>query len=134
MARLPDILAVTLSAGLAAAGALHLARPRTFESLIPPALGNPHAWVIASGIAELGCAAAVAVPASRRLGGYATATLFVGVFPGNIQMALDSRPNPRHWSQNRAITWGRLPVQVPLVIWALHVAQTAPANTTAVVR
>ncbi|WP_029251969.1 DoxX family protein [Paraoerskovia marina] len=132
MARLPDVLATSLSVGLAAAGVLHLARPRVFESLIPPALGSPRPWVVGSGVAELACAAAVAVPTTRRAGGYATAALFVGVFPGNVQMALNSRENARHWSQNRAIAWGRLPGQVPLVLWALRVARTAPARTTAV--
>lgn len=131
MARLHSPLATALSTGLAAAGLLHLARPQIFEPLIPAALGSPRAWVLASGVGELACAAAVAAPATRRVGGFASAALFVAVFPGNVQMALDSRAEPRHWSQHRAIAWGRLPLQVPLVGWALRVARTAPTTAVA---
>jgi uncharacterized membrane protein len=128
MARHPHLAAGALATTLAAAGALHLARPRVFEGLIPQALGAPRAWVYGSGVAELACAAAVAYPATRRVGGLATAALFVAVFPGNVKMALDSHPGARHWSRKRSVAWGRLPLQVPLVAWAVQVARTAPST------
>ncbi|GAA1970942.1 membrane protein [Isoptericola halotolerans] len=125
MARPPHVLAGSLAATLTATGILHLWRPRPFEALIPPALGSPRAWVYGSGVAELACAAAVAVPATRRVGGLATAALFVGVFPGNVKMALDSRPGVRSWARRPLVAWGRLPLQVPLVAWAWRVARDA---------
>jgi uncharacterized membrane protein len=125
MSRRSDLSACTLAAVLATSGTLHLVRPRVFEGLIPDALGSPRAWVYGSGVAELACAAAVAIPATRRPGGLATAALFVGVFPGNVKMALDSRPGARHWSRRRSVAWGRLPLQVPLVAWAWRVSRTA---------
>ncbi|MFE7407293.1 hypothetical protein [Isoptericola sp. NPDC057559] len=123
MSRTPHLLAAGLAATLTAAGALHLARPRVFEGLIPTALGSPRAWVYGSGVAELACAAAVAVPATRRAGGLATAALFVAVFPGNVKMALDSRSGARAWARRPAVAWGRLPLQVPLVAWAWQVSR-----------
>ena len=53
------------------------------------------------------------------------AALFVVVFPGNIKMALDSRPGGRSWTGKPAVAWGRLPLQVPLVAWALAVGRGA---------
>ena len=63
-------------------------------------------------------AAAVAAPRTRRLGATAAAALFVGVFPANVQMACDWSDRP---PAARAVAWGRLPLQVPLVAWALAV-------------
>ncbi|BDZ41529.1 hypothetical protein GCM10025865_08280 [Paraoerskovia sediminicola] len=118
----PTAAALGLAGALTVTGVLHFVHPRTFERLIPAALGSPRAWVLGSGVAELACAALVAVPATRRVGGYASAALFVGVFPGNVKMALDSRPDARSWAMRPAVAWGRLPLQVPLVAWALRVA------------
>lgn len=118
------------AAGLAAllgfAGVTHLARPRLFEPLIPTALGNPRAWVLISGVAELACATAVAVPRSRRVGALATAALFVGVLPGNVKMALDAPTGTRRARTRTAITWARLPLQIPLIRWALSIAHHSP--------
>ena len=48
------------------------------------------------------------------------AALFVGVFPGNIKMAVD-------WSDRslveQLIAYGRLPLQIPLILWAMRVAK-----------
>jgi uncharacterized membrane protein len=60
------------------------------------------------------------VPRTRRLAGWATAALFVAVFPGNVQMALDASDRSALY---RAATYARLPVQVPLVVWAVQVAR-----------
>lgn len=108
-----------LAATLTTTGALHLAVPAPFDAIVPRGLpGTPRFWTLASGIAELAVAAAVAAPRTRRLGATAAAGLFVAVLPANVQMARD-------WSDRspalRAVAWGRLPLQVPLVAWALAV-------------
>ncbi len=74
----------------------------------------------ASGVAELACAAGLAMPRTRRVAGWATALLFVAVFPGNIQMALDAGDRSAGY---RALVYARLPLQVPLVVWAVSVAR-----------
>jgi uncharacterized membrane protein len=117
--------ALALAALLATAGATHLTVPRLYDPLIPTRLGPPRPWVVGSGVAELACALAVAVPRTRRAGALATAGLFVAVFPGNVQMALDSHAGARSWTRRPAVAWGRLPLQVPLVLWARAVARSA---------
>lgn len=120
--------ALALAAVLGTAGVLHLRRPAIFTSLIPRALGDPRPWVLGSGVAELACAAALVPPATRRIGGLASAALLVGVFPGNITMAVRSRRGARHWSRHPVVAWGRLPLQVPLVVWAVAVSRAAAAQ------
>ncbi|HEV2640342.1 MAG TPA: hypothetical protein VGX23_34735 [Actinocrinis sp.] len=122
--RPPRATSATLLAGLlATAGATHFLAPRGYERIVPAALpGTRKWWVQASGAAELALAAAVAVPQTRRLGALGAAGLFVAVFPANVKMAVDWRhaPTPR-----KAVAYGRLPLQAPLVGWALRVARTA---------
>ncbi len=107
---------------LVGAGVLHFVRPEFYDALIPPFLPNPRAWTYASGVAELGCALAVAVPRTRRRGALATAVLFVAVFPANIYAAVEPGDLPR-WA-----ALARLPLQIPLVLWAYQVARRAGAG------
>jgi len=114
-----------LAAGLAVTGTLHLVKPQPFDALIPRLLGRPRPWVYGSGVVELACAAALAVPASRRLGALASAVMFVGVFPGNVTMAARALRSPRASGWVKTLTVVRLPLQAPLVWWALDVARRA---------
>ena len=108
-----------LATMLTTTGALHLAVPAPFDAIVPHSLpGTPRFWTVASGVAELVVAAAVAAPRTRRLGATAAAALFVAVLPANVRMALDWSDRP---AVLRALAWGRLPLQVPLVAWALAV-------------
>ena len=108
-----------LAAVVGGSGVLHLVSPGGFERLIPPFLGSPRAWVYGSGVVELACAVAVVVPRTRARGGLATAALLVAVFPGNVYMAFEPGDVPR-W-----LAIARLPLQVPLVLWALSVWRSA---------
>ena len=108
-----------LATMLTTTGVLHLAVPAPFDAVIPRSLpGTPRFWTIASGIAELAVAAAVAAPRTRRPGAAAAAALLAAVLPANVKMARDWSDRP---AALRAIAWGRLPLQVPLVAWALAV-------------
>jgi uncharacterized membrane protein len=108
---------------LAAAGAAHFAVPRQFDAIVPRSLpGSPRAWTYASGVAELALAAGVALPRTRRAAAHAAAGFFVGVFPANVKMALDWRDRP---APQRTAAFARLPLQLPLVLWARSVARTA---------
>jgi len=128
--RLPPAL---LSGLLGVAGGLHFAVPGTYASIVPRLLGNPRAWVYASGVAELACAVAVGIPRTRRAGALAAAALFVAVFPANVQMALDSGNGRPGLAHNRVVAYSRLPLQVPLVAWALAVAASARPRPVEVV-
>ncbi|MCD0482698.1 hypothetical protein LO771_09860 [Streptacidiphilus sp. ASG 303] len=117
--------ALLLSGLLAAAGTLHFVRPEPFDALVPRALpGGPRLYTQLSGAAELACAAAVALPRTRRLGGLAAAGLFAVVYPANVKMAYDWR---RASPARRAVAYGRLPLQAPLVGWALAVRRGGAA-------
>jgi uncharacterized membrane protein len=111
-----------LSGLLSVTGTLHFVTPRTFAAIVPQQLPSPMGLVYASGAAELACAAGLAVPRTRRVAGWATAALFVAVFPGNVQMALDAGHKSTTY---RAIVYARLPLQLPLVVWAVSVARWA---------
>lgn len=115
--------ALALAALLGAAGVTHFAKPAPYDSIVPRSLpGKPRTWTYASGVAELAVAAAVAVPKTRRLGGVAAACLFTAVFPANVKMALDHR---HRGPRAKAIAWGRLPLQLPLIAWALRIGRSA---------
>ncbi|MGV9255607.1 DoxX family protein [Streptomyces sp. NPDC003697] len=108
---------------LATAGAAHFAAPRSFDAIVPKALpGSPRTWTYVSGAAELALAAGLAVPRTRRSAALATAAFFVAVFPANVKMAVDWRHRP---APQRLAALGRLPLQVPLVLWARGVAGNA---------
>src|SRR3954447_16929112 len=118
-----DLLAYGLAWVLGFAGAAHFVRPEFFDEIVPHALpASPRTWTYVSGIAELACAAAVARPSTRRIGGLAAAALFVAGFPANVQMAVDWRDRP---ASEQAAALGRLPLQIPLVLWALKVRRDA---------
>jgi uncharacterized membrane protein len=118
-----DAAAYGLAALLAGAGVAHFVNPGFFDEIVPHALPlSPRTWTYVSGVAELACAVAVARPSTRRGGGLAAAALFVAVFPANIQMAVDWRARP---AREQAAAYGRLPLQIPLVLWGLKVRRDA---------
>ena len=117
--------AIGLATLLGGSGVLHFAAPKPYDSIVPPALpGSARTWTYVSGVAELVIALALVVPRFRRLGGLLAALLFIGVFPANVQMAVDyqraGKPLPA-----RLVAFGRLPLQVPLVLWALRVRKSS---------
>jgi uncharacterized membrane protein len=110
--------ALLLGAGLGGSGVLHLVRPRTYEWLVPPELGSARSWVTMTGVAELGTAALLAAPATRRAGGWAAAGLLTAFTPAHLHTfrVIPKKPLPM------AVAVARLPMQVPLVLAALRVA------------
>lgn len=114
--------ALPLAALLLAAGAAHFVVPRPYERIVPGLFDDPAFWVRWSGVAQMACAGLVAHPRTRRAGALVAAGVFVAVFPANVKMALDG-------GLPYGLAWARLPLQVPLVWWALRVAGLRRART-----
>ncbi len=115
-----------MSAALFGMGTLHFVAPKPFDSIVPPALpGRARTYTYASGVAEIGVAAALAAPRTRRLGGRLAVLLFLAVFPANIQFAADSVRNPKAAKAIKWVSVLRLPFQVPMITQALRISREA---------
>ena len=121
----------TAAAGMVAlltsTGILHFTVPGPFDAIVPEQLpGSARTWTHVSGVTELVVAALIAAPRTRRFGGLLAALLFVVVFPANVKMAID-RSDRSGWM--RALAYGRLPLQIPLVLWAVLVYRRAAVRS-----
>jgi len=112
-----------LIGAFAASGAVHLVRPEVYEPLMPSFVPAHREVILGSGVAELACALGMAVPRTRRLAGWASAALLLGVWPGNLKMALDS--NRSSSTPFKVAAWGRMPLQVPMIRAAVAAARSA---------
>ncbi len=118
--------AIGLAALMGGSGVLHFTATAAYARIVPHALPRADAWVQASGAAELAIAALLLHPRTRRRGGMATVALLLVVFPANIQMAIDGGISGAGFPMGSAlVAWARLPLQVPLILWAWAVAGTA---------
>ena len=116
-----------LVALLGGIGTVHFVKPEFFDPIVPDWMpGEARTWTYLSGVAEVAAAALLAVPRTRRIGGWVAAATFVGVYPANIQAALDGgmegAPPPL---DSAAAAWARLPLQFPMIIAAIKVARSA---------
>lgn len=109
-----------LVALFAGSGVLHFVRPRPFEAIVPRWLPARRRLVHLSGAAELACAVGLAVPATRRPAGMASAVLLTLVFPANLQMAYDV--SRRGSAPATVAAVARLPLQLPMIRIALRAA------------
>jgi uncharacterized membrane protein len=118
MSRLRQRAPKWLAAAFGTSGVVHLVRPQAFAAIMPRAIPERHHTnlIYASGVAELVCAAGLL--RRTRWAAPASVAVLAGVFPANVQMALDAgsgrNPGP---ADNVALAWVRLPLQVAM-IWA----------------
>jgi uncharacterized membrane protein len=99
-------------------GTVHLVKPEVYKPLMPGWVPAHREVILASGVAELVCAAGLMFRPTRRLAGLASAALLVGVFPGNVKMAVDASRTRN--TPFKAAAYGRLPLQLPLIRGALR--------------
>ncbi len=116
-----------LVAILAGAGAAHLLAPGNFDPIVPSWMpGAARTTTYVSGVAELGTAALISYRPTRRIGGFLALATFVGVYPANIQAALDGGMKGLHPPlDSAAVAWLRLPLQFPLFWLAWRVSRSA---------
>lgn len=116
-------LAYGLAGMLTAVGVLHFAAPKPFDTIVPTELpGSARFYTQASGVAELGTAALLAVPRTRRLGATAAMALFLAVFPANVNMVRLWWGKP--WPM-RLGAIARLPLQIPMITAANRVRRAS---------
>ena len=113
---------VKVLAGIfAGSGVIHLIRPQTYEPLMPEFVPAHREVILASGVAELACAAGLLHPSTRRLAGWASVALLLGVFPANLKMAGDATRTRN--TGYKVAAFGRLPLQLPMIRIALKAAR-----------
>ncbi|TAM72146.1 hypothetical protein [Mycobacterium sp.] len=111
--------AYRVAAMLMGIGTLHFVAPKPFDSIIPVELpGSPRLYTYGSGAAELAIGALLVPRRTRRSAALAAAVLFVGVFPGNVNMVRLWWNKP--WAM-RIVALARLPLQIPMVTTALKI-------------
>lgn len=103
-------------------GIMHFAVPKIYVAIVPPILPQREALVYVSGAAEIVGGIGLLLPCVRRAAGYGLAILLVAVFPANIYMAVAHIP-ATGVAGNRLLQWIRLPLQIPLILWALSYAR-----------
>ncbi|MGO4258343.1 DoxX family protein [Marmoricola sp. RAF53] len=99
-------------------GTVHLVKPEVFEPLMPSWVPAHREVVLGSGVAEIVCALGMLVPRTRRIAGLASAALLVGVYPGNVKMAVDASKTRN--TPFKVAAFARLPLQVPMIRGALR--------------
>lgn len=116
----PDAVVVVVA--FTVSGVVHLVRPQTFYPLMPRWVPAHREVILGSGVLELLCAAGLLVPSTRRVAGLASTAVLLGVFPGNVKMAVDaSRTRDRTF---KALSYARLPLQLPMIRAAWRVARS----------
>jgi uncharacterized membrane protein len=125
--RREDRRALGLAAFIGGAGVLHFVNPGFFDPIVPRWMpGKARTTTYVSGVAEIGSALLVANPRTRRLGAWACLLTFLGVYPANIQAVIDGgTPGQTGFAGSAAAAWLRLPLQIPMFLWARRVARAA---------
>lgn len=114
-----DTTAQRVGVGLIGMGILHFAAPKPFDTIIPTELpGTARFYTHASGVAEVAVGALLLPRATRRIGALAAIALFVGVFPGNVNMVRLWWDKP--WYM-RVGALARLPLQIPMITTAVKI-------------
>ncbi len=113
-----------LAALLGVSGVLHFVITKQYASIVPKPLPYKRELVYASGVAELGCAAMLTQPRTRRLGGLLSIGLLLAVFPANIQMTIDGFRSSKSSTLYKIALLVRLPMQIPPLRWAARAARS----------
>ncbi len=110
-----------------AAGALHFAKPKPYESIMPEALPAHRELVYLSGLAEMAGGAGVLSDRTARPAGWWLIATMLAVFPANVNMAVEAE---RFRGIPEPLLWARLPLQAGIVYWIWRVAVRATSGAT----
>lgn len=120
-------LRLGLAAFLGGMTVLHVVQHEAFEAMVPRWLpGNRAAWNAVATVAEGTASALLVREDSAEAGAYLAAATMAGVYVSNVEAArLGGYPGFPGWLGTRTAAVARLPLQLPLVGWALRVARAA---------
>lgn len=105
----------------AVSGTVHLVKPAAYEPIMPSWVPAHREVILGSGVAELLLGAGLLAPRTRRLAGWGSLVLLLGVYPANVKMATDAARTDNTALKAAAI--GRLPLQWPMIRAALTAAR-----------
>jgi uncharacterized membrane protein len=105
-----------LGAAFITGGLAHFAFTTLFVSIVPDYLPAHRALVMVSGAAEIAGGAALLLPRTQTTAAWGLTALLVAVFPANLWMA--QHPE-RYTFAPGWLLWLRVPLQIPLICWAL---------------
>jgi uncharacterized membrane protein len=124
----PSLLRWALAGFMVVAGVGHLVAADAFLGQVPTWLPQRTLIVWVSGVVEIGFALAlVLLPHRRRQVGWALATFFVLIFPGNLYQAIAG--TDAFGLDTPAARWSRLAFQPVLILWALWSTGAWPRST-----
>ncbi len=136
--------AAALSAVLLAGAAKHFSSPAVFGQLVPDALCRDDSgertnatlavfsreeWVAVSGLLEAAAAVGLLIPATRRFTATGTAMMFAAFLAGHVEAVREAYGPDGTPGRRRAHTV-RLPLQLPLILWAWSLRGIKPAPGT----
>ena len=99
-------------------GILHFVKTGVYLKIMPPYIPWHLAMVRLSGVCEILGGFGLLLPTTRRVAAWGLVALLIAVFPANVYMVT----NPVETGVTAlpvAVRWGRLPLQLLLVIWVL---------------
>ena len=99
-------------------GSFHLINPGVFQALVPPVLGGQNFWIFLSGILEIICA--IGLLTKQKWAPKFTAFILLVIWVGNWWYAIDVTFNLESSRFLIIGSWLRLPLQIPLIQWALR--------------
>ncbi len=106
---------LTLGILFVIAGVLHFAITSVYVGIMPAYLPEPRLLVQISGLCEILGGLGILEPRTRVVAAWGLIALLLAVMPANLNMAL----HPEQWPRIPAwILWMRLPLQLPLILWA----------------
>jgi uncharacterized membrane protein len=106
-----------LALGFLGSGVIHLVKPEVYEPIMPSWVPAHREVILGSGVIEIALAAGLLAPPTRRLAGWGSVALLLGVFPANLKMATDSLGTDK--TALKVGAFARLPGQLPMVKAAL---------------
>lgn len=106
-----------LALGFLGSGVIHLVKPKVYEPIMPEWVPAHREVILGSGVAEIALGVGLLAPPTRRLAGWGSVALLLGVYPANLKMAQDAMGTDNTGLKAAAI--GRLPMQLPMIKAAL---------------